>query len=198
MKATSLPPSTASLNWCPSPSCVAYNPYHKHHLVSSDYEGCVCVWDTNVGRRTALHQVQVPADCPAVQSRVHLLPCPLRSTAGGCGLWPTTRRSPLCLPLAVMTALSSCGVWVSPTPSSPSLPKPTSALSSSTHTLATSWPMALLVCISTDHLPVRVYVVISFCRSWRALRGPAQPQPTTAGATGPRESCLLRQFHRPE
>lgn len=39
-------------------SCVAYNPYHKHHLVSSDYEGCVCVWDTNIGRRTALHQVQ--------------------------------------------------------------------------------------------------------------------------------------------
>jgi E3 ubiquitin-protein ligase RFWD2 len=37
-------------------SCVAYNPYHKHHLVSSDYEGCVCVWDTNVGRRTSLHQ----------------------------------------------------------------------------------------------------------------------------------------------
>lgn len=37
-------------------SCVAYNPYHKHHLVSSDYEGCVCVWDTNIGRRTALHQ----------------------------------------------------------------------------------------------------------------------------------------------
>jgi hypothetical protein len=45
----------------PSPSCVDYNPYHKHYLVSSDYEGCVavcvCVWDTNVGRRTNLHQV---------------------------------------------------------------------------------------------------------------------------------------------
>jgi E3 ubiquitin-protein ligase RFWD2 len=37
-------------------SCIAYNPYHKHHLVSSDYEGSVCVWDTNIGRRTALHQ----------------------------------------------------------------------------------------------------------------------------------------------
>ena len=37
-------------------SCVAYNPYHKQQLVSSDYEGCVCVWDTSIGRRTALHQ----------------------------------------------------------------------------------------------------------------------------------------------
>ena len=165
-----------------------------------------------------------PADCPApgtrslqtVQSRVHLLPCPLRSTAGGCGLWPTTRRSPLCLPLAVTTALSSCGVWVSPTPSSPSLPKPTSALSSSTHTLATSWHMALLVCLQITCLSECIewspppppsplilqimYIVapLSFCRSWCALRGPAQPQPATAGATGPRESCLLRQFHRPQ
>ena len=40
-------------------SCIAYNPYHKHHLVSSDYEGSVCVWDTNIGCRTALHQVCV-------------------------------------------------------------------------------------------------------------------------------------------
>ena len=37
-------------------SCVAYNPYHKQQLVSSDYEGRVCVWDTSLGRRTALHQ----------------------------------------------------------------------------------------------------------------------------------------------
>ena len=37
-------------------SCVAYNPYHKQQLVSSDYEGCVCVWDTSLGRRTALQQ----------------------------------------------------------------------------------------------------------------------------------------------
>ena len=36
-------------------SCVAYNPYHKQQLVSSDYEGRVCVWDTSIGRRTALH-----------------------------------------------------------------------------------------------------------------------------------------------
>ena len=40
-------------------SCVAYNPYHKHQLVSSDYEGCVCVWDVQTGRRTALHQEHV-------------------------------------------------------------------------------------------------------------------------------------------
>ena len=40
-------------------SCVAYNPYHKHQLLSSDYEGCVCVWDVQTGRRTALHQEHV-------------------------------------------------------------------------------------------------------------------------------------------
>jgi E3 ubiquitin-protein ligase RFWD2 len=37
-------------------SCVAYNPYHKHRLVSSDYEGSVCLWDTSTGQRTGLHQ----------------------------------------------------------------------------------------------------------------------------------------------
>ena len=46
-------------------SCVAYNPYHKHHLLSSDYEGSVCVWDTNIGQRTRLHKVLLHVMCTA-------------------------------------------------------------------------------------------------------------------------------------
>ena len=40
-------------------SCIAYNPYHKQHLVSCNYEGNVSEWDTNTGCRTTLHQVCV-------------------------------------------------------------------------------------------------------------------------------------------
>ena len=76
-------------------SCIAYNPYHKHHLVSSDYEGSVCVWDTNIGRRTALHQV---CECPLSLSCVYSDVCTV-------GTWPScvvgclqpSGADPLCL-----------------------------------------------------------------------------------------------------
>jgi len=31
-------------------SCVAWSSYYKHHLASSDYEGCVSLWDVSVGK----------------------------------------------------------------------------------------------------------------------------------------------------
>ena len=85
---------------CSPTSCVAYNPYHKHRLVSSDYEGSVCLWDTSTGQRTGLHQVN---GCRG------LSPFPNdylvnRSTAGESGLSPTARKNRLSLPPAVMTA----------------------------------------------------------------------------------------------
>jgi len=38
-------------------SSVCYNPYHKSTLASSDYDGCVCVWDTGSGKQVVTHQV---------------------------------------------------------------------------------------------------------------------------------------------
>ncbi|KAL5484611.1 hypothetical protein EMCRGX_G021140 [Ephydatia muelleri] len=37
-------------------SSLCYNPYHKARLVSSDYDGAVCVWDTNTGTRLVKFQ----------------------------------------------------------------------------------------------------------------------------------------------
>lgn len=37
-------------------SSVFFNPYHKNHLASSDYEGCVCIWDVNTGTKMINHQ----------------------------------------------------------------------------------------------------------------------------------------------
>ena len=37
-------------------SSVFFNPYHKNHLASSDYEGCVCIWDVNTGAKMINHQ----------------------------------------------------------------------------------------------------------------------------------------------
>ena len=46
------------LTYCPPHySSVCYNPYHKSTLASSDYDGCVCVWDTGSGKRVVTHQV---------------------------------------------------------------------------------------------------------------------------------------------
>ena len=36
-------------------SSVCFNPYHKATLASADYEGCVSVWDINVGTKKASH-----------------------------------------------------------------------------------------------------------------------------------------------
>ena len=32
-----------------------FNPYHKNHLASSDYDGCVCIWDINTGTKMINH-----------------------------------------------------------------------------------------------------------------------------------------------
>ena len=90
-----------------------------------------------------------------------------RSTIVGCGLWPTTLRSQLSLPLAVTTALSSCGAQDSQAPFSHSLPEPTSAQSSSTLTTATCWPMAQLTMESTMWTCVSL---ASLCWSYWATR----------------------------
>ena len=37
-------------------SSVFFNPYHKNHLASSDYEGCVCIWDVSTGTKMINHQ----------------------------------------------------------------------------------------------------------------------------------------------
>lgn len=91
------------LTFLPSYSCVAYNPYHKHSLVSSDYEGCVCVWDTNIGRRVTLHQVSSGQLSHCSLPNYSISPSS-RSMVGGCGLWPIIPWSLPSLPLEVMTA----------------------------------------------------------------------------------------------
>lgn len=40
-------------------SCVAWNPYHKNELASSDYEGTVTMWDPFTGKKTHMYQVGV-------------------------------------------------------------------------------------------------------------------------------------------
>ena len=44
-------------------SSLCYNPYHKARLVSSDYDGAVCVWDTSTGTRLIKFQVQWGSFC---------------------------------------------------------------------------------------------------------------------------------------
>lgn len=41
-------------------SCIAWNPYHKNELASSDYEGAVTLWDPFTTKKTHLFQVR---DC---------------------------------------------------------------------------------------------------------------------------------------
>ena len=37
-------------------SSVFFNPYHKNQLASSDYEGCVCIWDVSSSTKLVNHQ----------------------------------------------------------------------------------------------------------------------------------------------
>ena len=37
-------------------SSVFFNPYHKNELASSDYEGCVSIWDVNSSTKLVNHQ----------------------------------------------------------------------------------------------------------------------------------------------
>lgn len=39
-------------------SCIAWNPYHKNELVSSDYEGIISMWDPFTAKRVQVFQVQ--------------------------------------------------------------------------------------------------------------------------------------------
>lgn len=40
-------------------SCIAWNPYHKSELVSSDYEGIMTMWDPFTAKRIQVFQVNI-------------------------------------------------------------------------------------------------------------------------------------------
>lgn len=78
-------------------SCIAWNPYHKSELASSDYDGAVTLWDPFTTKKTHVFQVACTpllVDQPT-SSFLWWLPniavCICRSMTSGAGVLISTK-----------------------------------------------------------------------------------------------------------